>query len=81
MIGSITLVPILVALVEVIKKIGLPGKFCPVVAMVLGVGINLYFGMLGEGLNQQILFGIAAGLASSGLFDLGAKTILAKKAK
>ena len=78
MTGSLTLVPILVALVEVVKRIGLPGKYCPIVAMIFGVGINLQFKMLGADLNELILFGMAAGLASSGLFDFGAKTVLGK---
>ena len=75
---SLTLVPILVALVEVVKRVGVPSKFCPLVAMILGVGINIGFKMVGVDVLEQVLFGIVAGLASNGLFDFGKVTVLNK---
>ena len=76
--SSLGLVPILLALVEVVKRIGIPGKFLPVAAIVLGIGFNIVFKMMGANMTEYILFGIAAGLSSSGLYDLGSKTVLGK---
>ena len=75
---GLSLVPILVALTEVVKRVGVPSKWLPLVAVVLGIGFNLVFKMMGVDIAEQIMFGIAAGLGSSGLFDLGSKTILGK---
>ncbi len=79
--ASLSLIPILLALVEVIKRTGIPSKFLPVVAIVLGVIVNVIFKMMGVGLIEQIMFGMAAGLSSSGLYDLGTKTIMGQVSK
>ena len=75
---DITLVPILIAFVEAVKKMGLPSKWSPAVAIVLGIGVNLIFSVIGEGITQQIFFGLMAGLAASGLYDFGKTTVLGK---
>ena len=60
------LVAIVVGLTEVIKKTGMPTKYLPFVALVIGV-------LLGYGTDgtDGILNGIIMGLVASGSYDVG----------
>lgn len=64
-------VALIIALAQLIKEIGFPAKFIPVVDLVLGIisGICVYGLMLGYGIGQGILLGIALGLSACGLFS------------
>lgn len=67
------LVPIITGLTEVVKRaVKLEKRFVPLVAVLLGV-------ILMVGLNgftpESITEAIVAGLAASGLWDLGKKTV------
>lgn len=68
-----TLIPVILGLVEVIKRAGIPARFLPVVGIVLG-GLAYYFI---PGLNGSILDGIVAGLAASGLWS-GTRAVVGK---
>ena len=63
-------VALIMALAQLIKEIGFPAKFIPVVDLVLGIisGILVYGLMLGYGIGQGLLLGIALGLSACGLF-------------
>jgi len=72
------IIAIIIGLVAVAKKLGLESKFAPVLALVLGVGINLVVKYLGAETGELVISGIVAGLSSMGLYDVGKKTILGK---
>lgn len=66
-----TQVALIIALAELIKNLGCPTKYIPLVDLVLGIlsGI-LVFGLLVDvGIPYGILIGIALGLTSCGLFS------------
>lgn len=69
-------VALIMALAQLIKEIGFPAKFIPAVDLVLGIisGICVYGLMLGYGIGQGLLLGIALGLSACGLFS-GIKNI------
>lgn len=57
---------IIIGLIEVAKRVGLPKQFIPVVALVLGLGLT--FGIGGFNITM-VLNGLAIGLSSLGLFS------------
>lgn len=64
-----SVIPVIVALVAVVKRLGVPAKFLPVTAVILG--IVLVF--LTNGQHTEWLAGIVAGLSAAGLYS-GTKT-------
>jgi len=66
-----------IGLVEVVKGIGLPKKYIPLAAVLIGLGFALISNVSGE-LIVNITTGIGIGLASMGLFDFTKKTIIGK---
>jgi len=74
---DIALAPVVTGLVSIAKKVGLPKQFSPLVAIGLGIALNVVLmGMTDENFIQ----GIVIGLASSGLYS-GGKSVLKKKNK
>lgn len=66
-------VPIVLALVEVAKRLGMGSKFAPIAAVVLGLGI---FAVWGDGVLLDKLFeGLISGLTASGLYSGIKKTV------
>ena len=63
------LVPIVVALVQLLKGIGLPVRFAPLASLVLGVLGTLVVGTF------DVLAGVVVGLSAAGLYS-GARTTL-----
>ncbi|NBI28159.1 hypothetical protein [Chengkuizengella marina] len=70
------IVPIIVALVQLAKQLGLGAKLLPVFSLVLGVATGIFYVAPGDP-KQAILVGIVMGLAASGLWS-GAKNIVQK---
>lgn len=68
-----TLIPIILGLVEVIKRAGLPSRFLPLIAILLGATAYYFI----PGLDGSILDGIVAGLAASGLWS-GSRAVVGK---
>lgn len=76
-ITTIATVPAVLALVTLAKSLGLPTKFSPLLAVLLGVALTLFSSLaLAESVNwyQSISMGLILGLSASGLYD-GAKLI------
>ena len=69
---GIGLVPLLVGLVEAVKRAGLPSKFAPVVSVFLGVVLG---SMVYPDPTQAILVGAMNGLGACGLYS-GGKALL-----
>lgn len=74
---SIALAPLVAALTELVKRLGLPSKYAPLVS--IGLGIGLQFAVAaGVTTIDTALQGLVIGLAASGLYS-GGKTLVKKK--
>ncbi len=63
------LVPVVVGLVEVCKRLGLPTRFAPVLALVFGVLAKAAQVYLSRANQDILLGGVATGLMAAGLFS------------
>ena len=73
-IGMIASVPGVVAVVNLLKKLGLSSKLALVAAVVVGIALNVgnyYLG--GEGAYQAAATGLIIGLGAAGVYDLGSR--------
>ena len=72
-------VGLIIGIAEVIKKIGLPAKWIPLIDLALGLilGITVDGLLLGYGILQGVLIGLALGLSACGLFS-GIKNVTHK---
>jgi len=64
---NLMIIPAITGLVAVFKKIGLPSKYAPIIAIVLGIGLALLQELSVTGL----MLGISYGLTSMGLWEVG----------
>jgi len=78
MIETSLLIALIVGLVEVAKRMGLQNRWLPLLAVVLGIGLNLLVSRFGEETRELFVYGIAAGLSSVGLFEISKHTVLGK---
>jgi len=71
--AGIVAVPLIVGLVEVVKRAGLPERFAPLVSMALGLALSLgYMATSGDAAwMDSLVIGIALGLSASGLYSSG----------
>lgn len=67
-------IPIIIAVVQFAKSLGLPSKLASPLAIVLGVGLTLSNGMFYV---ERVIQGIITGLAAAGFYS-GAKSIIGK---
>ncbi|RLE41018.1 hypothetical protein DRJ16_06760 [Candidatus Woesearchaeota archaeon] len=68
-------------IVQLIKKAGLPKRFAPLVALLIGAACGAGSQMLGlvdMSMIQAVLAGIAVGGTSTGLYDLSKITVMGK---
>ncbi|WP_246569888.1 hypothetical protein [Lentibacillus saliphilus] len=73
---GVMLIPIIIGITEVAKLAGLPKKFAPLLALVLGIAAGLTYASPGS-IKGGILVGIALGLSSVGLYS-GTRTMIIK---
>lgn len=67
------LVPVVVALVEGIKRVGLNARYCGILAILLGIGgAAITAGVFSTAI---ILPGLIVGLTASGLYSAGRSTL------
>lgn len=74
---TLATVPAVIALVTLIKDLGLPAKFAPLAAVVLGVALSVLAALsLGSVANwyETVSLGVILGLSAAGLYD-GARVI------
>jgi uncharacterized membrane protein len=71
--GAIAVVPIIIAIVQAIKMVGLPHKFSPIVSIGVGILVAFIFGHEMRDITQNLLAGVIYGLSASGLYS-GVKT-------
>ncbi|WP_206099720.1 hypothetical protein [Longirhabdus pacifica] len=74
---DIAILPLIVGLVSMTKAIGLPQRFAPFIAILLGVLAGIFY-VAPHNMNEGILVGIALGLAASGLYS-STKTLAEKR--
>jgi len=72
--AGIAIVPLIIGLSEVIKKIGFNQKFIPVVNLILGLAAGIIFTSPGD-IKVGIIQGIFIGLSASGLYS-GTKNVV-----
>lgn len=62
---DIAIIPLIVAVVGIISMMGVPAKYLPIVALVLGVLVGVFYIAPGD-LPKGIISGIVAGVAAIG---------------
>ncbi|WMM23658.1 phage holin family protein [Tissierella sp. MB52-C2] len=76
--GGIAIIPLLIGILEVFKRVGLKDKYIPVVSVVLGVVIGI--GLFGDGdIKIGLVQGIFIGLSAVGLYSGTKNTLTTKK--
>lgn len=77
--GIISICPfIFIGINQMLKKVGLDEKWCPVINVILGFIAFPVFVELGLNLYYSIMGCLILGLSAGGFYDLGNKTILNK---
>jgi len=71
--AGIALIPLVIGLAEVIKRIGLNSKFVPLVNLILGLIAGIIFLNPGD-IKAGIIQGLFIGLSASGLYS-GVKNV------
>lgn len=66
---------IIMALAEIVKQLGLPARFIPIVDILLGISISLVKNAKEKGIAHSIISGVALGLSSCGAFS-GIKNLI-----
>lgn len=68
---AVLIAPALVGLIGVLRDVGLPARFAPLVAVALGVTLMLAYALWGDSrLFLFSLLGVLIGLAACGRYDL-----------
>ena len=64
-------VALIIGLAELIKRVGCPTKYIPLIDLGLGLvsGICIYGLTMGYGITESVVLGIALGLSACGLFS------------
>jgi len=70
---GVALVPIIIGLAEIAKRLGVPKKYLPVLDLVLGIVAGFIYAAPGNA-KEAALVGIALGLSASGLYS-GVKNV------
>lgn len=64
---NLVIIPVIIGLVEVAKRVGLNGKYCPILAVALGIGFSWLRTSVGFG--GLLLTGVISGLSAVGLYS------------
>lgn len=70
---DIAVVPVIIALIELVKRAGVPKRALPLIAVVLGVVSGFVYIAPGQA-DEAVLVGVVMGLSAVGLYS-GAKNI------
>lgn len=71
LLSPVAQVALIVGLAEVLKRLGCPTKYIPLVDLLLGLvsGVCIYGMVMGFGMAKGVILGIALGLSACGLFS------------
>ena len=66
-----TQIALIIALAQLIKELGCPTKYIPLIDLGLGIlsGVVIFGIFMGQGILAGVLLGIAEGLSACGLFS------------
>lgn len=70
---DITILPLIIGLVELFKRMGFPSKYSPIIGMIAGLLIGIFY--VAPTIKEGILIGLVLGLSASGLYS-GTKNIV-----
>lgn len=73
---GVALIGLIVGLVEVLKRAGLPKRFLPLSSLIFGVAAGIFY-INPEDLKAGIIVGLMMGLSASGLYS-GTKSTFEK---
>lgn len=76
--AGIAIIPLLIGILEVIKKLGINKKYIPIISLLLGIGTGILLFTDGD-FKVGIIKGIYIGLSAVGLYSGGKNTIEAIK--
>jgi len=71
------IIPIVIGLVEVLKRAGLPKNLAPLASVILGIVISIFY-LTPDNILQAVFLGTVIGLSAVGLYS-GARTTFRKK--
>jgi len=72
--AGIAIIPLLIGILEVFKKLGVNQKHIPVISLIIGVGLGIALFSAGD-LKAGIIQGIYIGLSAVGLYSGTKNTI------
>ena len=67
-------IPVIVGIVEVLKRIGLKDRFAPITSIIIGIVLGILYGNEGD-IKKGVLQGVYFGLAATGLYS-GTKNVV-----
>ncbi|WP_338749229.1 hypothetical protein [Bacillus sp. FJAT-52991] len=70
------IIPLILGMVELLKRAGFPTKYSPIVAVFLGILFGVFY--LDQGVKQGIIIGLILGLSATGLYS-GSKNVIETK--
>ena len=68
MISEAIIIPVIIALVELLKGLGLPKKFAALISVIFGAIIGIFY-IENNDIKTRIFLGIVYGLSASGLYS------------
>ncbi len=68
MISEAIIIPVIIALVELFKGLGLPKKFAALISVIFGAIIGIFY-IENNDIKTRIFLGIVYGLSASGLYS------------
>lgn len=75
-VGGISIIGLIIGLVKVARELGMSSKFASGLAVLLGIVVGVTAAQwAGSAIYQGVLGGIAAGLMSCGIYDVGKATL------
>lgn len=78
-ITTITVIPLISAIVETLKRaVTIPDRYIPLVSVLTSLFICGVSGITSQGIKQDLIVGVIYGLSASGLYDFAKKTTLIK---
>lgn len=72
---NVAIIPLILALIELFKRGGLPAKYSPFIGVVFGLLFGIFY--LAADIKEGIIVGLMLGLSASGLYS-GVKNLLEK---
>ncbi|MFK2824118.1 hypothetical protein QYG89_00215 [Bacillus sp. B190/17] len=64
---NIAIIPLVLGVVELFKRGGMPVKYSPFVAVILGLLFGIFY--IGTDIKEGIIIGLMLGLSASGLYS------------